>query len=49
MFEVKLDAPGKIETLEANAFEELVDEEGHPTRAALDRVLGMFRERLRPS
>jgi len=25
----------------------LVDEEGHPTRAALDRVLGLFRERLR--
>lgn len=25
---------------------ELVDEEGHPTRAALDRVLGFFRERL---
>ena len=24
----------------------LVDEPGHPTRAALDRVLGFFRERL---
>lgn len=27
---------------------DLVDEEGHPTRAALDRVLGFFAERLRP-
>ena len=27
---------------------ELVDEAGHPTRAALDGVLGLFRERLRP-
>jgi len=26
---------------------DLVDEEGHPTRAALQRVLGFFRERLR--
>ena len=26
---------------------ELVDEAGHPTRQALDRVLGLFRERLR--
>jgi dienelactone hydrolase len=26
----------------------LVDEAGHPTRQALDRVLGLFRERLRP-
>jgi dienelactone hydrolase len=26
----------------------LVDEEGHPTRAALDRVLAYFAERLRP-
>ena len=25
---------------------DLVDEAGHPTRAALDRVLGFFRERL---
>jgi len=24
----------------------LVDQEGHPTRAALDRVLGFFKERL---
>lgn len=27
---------------------ELVDEAGHPTREALDRVLSVFRERLRP-
>jgi dienelactone hydrolase len=27
---------------------DLVDEAGHPTRQALDRVLGLFRERLRP-
>jgi dienelactone hydrolase len=27
--------------------EDLVDEPGHPTREALDRVLGFFRERLR--
>ena len=26
----------------------LVDEAGHPTRQALDRVLGLFHERLRP-
>jgi dienelactone hydrolase len=29
--------------------EELVDAEGHPTRAALDRVLALFEARLRPS
>jgi len=29
--------------------EELVDEDGHPTRQALDRVLGFFAERLRPN
>jgi dienelactone hydrolase len=28
---------------------DLVDEEGHPTRAALERVLSLFRERLRPA
>jgi len=28
---------------------DLVDEEGHPTRAALDRVLAFFDERLRPA
>ncbi len=28
---------------------DLVDEEGHPTRAALERVLSLFRERLLPS
>jgi dienelactone hydrolase len=29
--------------------EDLVDREGHPTRAALDRVLALFHERLRAS
>lgn len=28
---------------------DLVDEAGHPTRAALDRVLGFFAERLKPA
>jgi dienelactone hydrolase len=28
---------------------DLVDREGHPTHAALERVLGFFRERLRPA
>jgi len=28
---------------------DLVDEPGHPTRAALDRVLAFMNERLRPS
>jgi len=28
---------------------DLVDRDGHPTRAALDRVLAFFRERLRPA
>lgn len=28
---------------------DLVDDDGHPTRAALDRVLGLFHERLRPN
>lgn len=28
--------------------EDLVDRDGHPTRAALDRTLAFFRERLRP-
>jgi dienelactone hydrolase len=28
---------------------DLVDEEGHPTRAALERVLALFRERLLPT
>ena len=28
---------------------DLVDREGHPTRQALDRVLGFFAERLRAS
>jgi hypothetical protein len=29
--------------------EELVDDDGHPTKQALDRVLGFFEERLRPN
>jgi len=29
--------------------EELVDEDGHPTKQALERVLGFFEERLRPT
>ena len=29
--------------------EDLVDEPGHPTREALDRVLAFFQERLRPA
>jgi dienelactone hydrolase len=29
--------------------EELVDDDGHPTKQALDRVLGFFDERLRPT
>ncbi len=28
---------------------DLVDEDGHPTRAALDRVMALFEERLRPA
>jgi len=28
---------------------DLVDRDGHPTRAALDRVLSFFAERLRPA
>ena len=30
-----------------NSSDDLVDEAGHPTRAALDRVLAFFAERLR--
>jgi hypothetical protein len=29
--------------------EHFVDEPGHPTRDALDRVLGFFKEQLRPA
>jgi dienelactone hydrolase len=43
-------SPGNPHGLAKNAHSvvtrELVDKEGHPTRAALDRVLGFFRERL---
>ena len=28
---------------------DLIDQEGHPTRAALDRVLELFREKLKPA
>ncbi|MEX2207823.1 MAG: dienelactone hydrolase family protein [Myxococcota bacterium] len=37
---------GLPKTAHSVVTRELVDEEGHPTRAALDRVLGFFRERL---
>ena len=45
-------SPGNAHGLSASAHsvvtKDLVDEAGHPTRIALDRVLGFFRERLRP-
>lgn len=37
---------GFSKTAHSVVTRELVDKEGHPTRAALDRVLGFFRERL---
>jgi dienelactone hydrolase len=44
-------APGNAYGIPKNAHsvvtEHLVDEQGHPTRAALDRVLAFFHERLR--
>jgi hypothetical protein len=48
---VEIDSsPGNPHGLPANAHsvltEHLVDEPGHPTREALDRVLDLFRERL---
>ena len=33
-------------TPEVVLTKDLVDEDGHPTRAALERVLSLFRERL---
>ncbi len=43
-------SPGNAHGIPANAHSvvtrELVDREGHPTRAALDRVLAFFQERL---
>ena len=41
-------AHGLAKTAHSVVTTELVDEAGHPTREALDRVLGLFRERLRP-
>jgi dienelactone hydrolase len=38
---------GIARTAHSVLTKDLVDAEGHPTRAALDRVLGFFRERLR--
>ncbi len=40
---------GLTRTAHSVVTKELVDEEGHPTRNALDRVLGLFRERLCPT
>ena len=44
-------SPGNAHGLSASAHsvvtKDLVDEAGHPTRVALDRVLGFFRERLK--
>lgn len=44
--------PGNAHGIAATAHSvvttDLVDEEGHPTRAALERVLALFHERLRP-
>jgi len=40
---------GIARTAHSVVTNDLVDEAGHPTRAALDRVLGFFAERLRPS
>jgi dienelactone hydrolase len=37
---------GLAKTAHSVVTRELVDREGHPTRAALERVLGFFRERL---
>ncbi|MFQ5415748.1 MAG: dienelactone hydrolase family protein [Myxococcota bacterium] len=42
-------AHGISRTAHSVLTNDLVDEEGHPTRAALDRVLSLFRERLRPA
>jgi len=52
MFErIEIDSsPGNAHGIKPNAHSvvtaDLVDREGHPTKAALDRVLGFFRERL---
>jgi hypothetical protein len=39
---------GIARTAHSVVTNDLVDEVGHPTRAALDRVLAFFAERLRP-
>jgi hypothetical protein len=39
-------AHGLPQTAHSVVTRELVDREGHPTHAALERVLGFFRERL---
>jgi dienelactone hydrolase len=40
---------GIARTAHSVVARDLVDEEGHPTRAALERVLALFRERLLPA
>lgn len=40
---------GISRTAHSVVTKDLVDEAGHPTRAALERVLGFFQERLRPA
>jgi dienelactone hydrolase len=42
-------AHGIPRTAHSVLTKDLVDREGHPTRAALDRVLALFRERLAPA
>ncbi len=42
-------AHGIASTAHSVVTTDLVDEEGHPTRAALERVLALFHERLRPT
>ena len=49
---VEIDSsPGNPHGIKASAHSvlttDLVDKEGHPTRAALDRVLGLFRDKLK--
>jgi dienelactone hydrolase len=39
-------ARGIASTAHSVVTQDLIDEEGHPTRAALDRVIGFFKERL---
>ena len=45
----KGNAHGIPTTAHSVVTKDLVDEAGHPTRAALDRVLGFFAEQLRPA